>query len=68
MKVKYFTDTDTAYLEFSTNSVAETRGVSDDVLMDLDGNGNLVGMTIEHANVMAGFDEISYSRIALKAA
>lgn len=25
MKVKYFSDTDTAYIEFSTHAVAETR-------------------------------------------
>jgi uncharacterized protein YuzE len=68
MKVRYFPDTDTAYLEFSSNSVVETKDVSEDILMDLDVKGNLVGMTIEHANVMADFDEISYSRIEKKAA
>ena len=49
MKVRYFADTDTAYLEFSKNIVAETKDINDDILLDLDNAGNLVGMTIEHA-------------------
>ena len=40
MNVKYFTDTDTALLLFSTKSVEETREVSPNVYVDLDADGN----------------------------
>ena len=49
MKVKYFEDTDTALLEFSAREAVETREVNENVYVDLDKDGNLVSMTIEHA-------------------
>ena len=49
MRVKYFSDTDTAHLEFLDNDVYETREISENIYVDLDQNGNLVNMTIEHA-------------------
>ncbi|MCC5982690.1 MAG: DUF2283 domain-containing protein [Oceanicaulis sp.] len=49
MNVKYFKDTDTALLKFSQHAVAETREITENIYVDLDANGNLVSMTIEHA-------------------
>ncbi len=49
MKVKYFEDTDTALLEFSDHEVAETREINENIYVDLDKDGILVSMTIEHA-------------------
>jgi uncharacterized protein YuzE len=49
MNVKYFADTDTALIEFTTRPVQVTREVSANVYVDLDDAGNLVSMTIEHA-------------------
>jgi uncharacterized protein YuzE len=63
MKVKYFSDTDTAYLEFSQNTISETKDINDDILLELDSSGNLVGMTIEHAKAKANLDEVSYQQM-----
>ena len=49
MKINFFEDTDTAQIEFTSKAVVETREVSENVYLDLDENGNLVSMTIEHA-------------------
>ena len=49
MNVKYCQDTDTALLEFSNHEVSETREISENIYIDLDADGNLVSMTIEHA-------------------
>lgn len=49
MNGRYFKDTDTALLEFSTQTVDETKEISETVYADLDRDGNLVSMTIEHA-------------------
>jgi uncharacterized protein YuzE len=68
MKIKFFPDTDTAYLEFSENAVSETRDINEDVLIDLDGNGNLVGITIEHATAKANISEFTYQHITGKRA
>jgi uncharacterized protein YuzE len=68
MKVKYFTDTDTALMEFSKNKVHESKEISENIIIDLDENGNLVSMTIEHAKKNAGLTEFSLEEIEPKVA
>jgi len=63
MKIKYFKDTDTALLEFSDRGVAETREVSENVLVDLDEDGNLVSMTVEHASERANLPEVAIEEV-----
>ena len=64
MKIKYFKDTDTALLEFSDGEVAETREVSENVYVDLDADGNLVSMTVEHAAETASLPQVAVEEIA----
>lgn len=68
MKIKYFEDTDTALVEFSFHEVIETREISENVYVDLDANGNLVSMTIEHARENANLQEVAFEQIARKTA
>ncbi len=68
MNVKYFKDTDTALLEFSDALVDETREISENVLVDLDKDGNLVSMTIEHAASVANLPLVSLEEIGASAA
>jgi uncharacterized protein YuzE len=65
MKIKYFSDTDTALLEFVDRPVAETREISEDIYVDLDDDGRLVSMTIEHAKGSAGFSEIKLEGVGV---
>ena len=67
MNVKYFKDTDTALLEFSTQAVDETREISENVCADLDKDGNLVSMTIEHAAKFAALPSVSLEEIGASA-
>jgi uncharacterized protein YuzE len=59
VKIKYFKDTDTAFLEFSDATSVETREVSEDVYLDLDARGRIVSMTIEHARTLANMPTLS---------
>lgn len=63
MNVKYFRDTDTALLEFSDRPVEETREVSENTYVDLDKDGNLVSMTIEHAGRHTSLPRFSVQEI-----
>ena len=63
MRVKYFSDTDTALVEFTDHEVAETREISENIYVDLDRDGNLVSMTIEHARSNARLQEFSYQEV-----
>ena len=60
MKIRYFAETDTAFIEFSNESIVETKEISENLYIDLDGKGNLVSMTIEHAKEKANISEVSY--------
>ncbi len=65
MRVKYFSDTDTALVEFTDREVVETREISENIYADFDRQGNLVSMTIEHARANARLSEFSYQEIGL---
>ena len=68
MNVKYFKDTDTALLEFSDAPVDETREIAENVIVDLDKDGNLVSITIEHAAVVAKLPHVSFEEFGASAA
>ncbi len=46
MKVSYFDDTDTLYIEFKSTDVAESRDVDENTVLDLDSEGTNFGITV----------------------
>jgi uncharacterized protein YuzE len=66
MDIKYFSDTDTALVEFSNKTIIETKEISENIYLDLDEKGNLVSITIEHASITARLPDISYQQIEKK--
>jgi uncharacterized protein YuzE len=64
VKIKYFQDTDTLYIEFRNVYVSETKDYDEDTLIDLDANGHVCGITIEHAKERADIPAFSYEQIA----
>jgi len=60
MRVKYFPDTDTLLVDFSDRMIVETRNLNEDILIELDEDGHLVSMTIEHAKRQTDVSEFSY--------
>jgi len=63
MKIKYFNETDTALIEFTNAEIEETREVSRDIYLDLDSDGALVSMTIEHASRQAQLPEVQIEEV-----
>jgi uncharacterized protein YuzE len=64
MRIRYFQDTDTLYIEFRESEVSETKDLDEDTLLDLDRNGNICGITIEHASRRADIPHFSFEQIA----
>jgi uncharacterized protein YuzE len=64
VKIRYFQETDTLYIEFRTVEVAETKDLDENTLLDLDQDGNICGLTIEHASDRADIPHFSYEQIA----
>ena len=68
MKGKYFSDTDTALIKFTGKEIVETLEINENIYVDLDENGNIVSMTVEHAKANAGLWEFSYQEMPLRTA
>ena len=64
MRISYFKDTDTLYIEFNAQTIAETRDLDENTLLDLDSNGNICAMTFEHASDRTDVQQITLEGIA----
>lgn len=64
MKVSYFEDTDTLYIELKDSGVAETRDLDENTIIDVDARGNMVAITMEHASARTDVQNIILSGIA----
>ena len=64
MNIKYFPDTDTLLVSFSDRKIAETRDLTENILVELDAQGRLVSMTIEHAKEQMNVTEFTYQLAA----
>lgn len=67
MKIKYFPETDTVYFQLNDNEVFETKELNENTLLDLDAAGNLVAITMEHAQSLATISEFSFQQMAVAA-
>ncbi len=65
MIIKYFPDTDTLYVAFTDREIVETVDFNDVTLLDLDREGNVVAMTLEHARAQVDLNDISFQQIAM---
>ena len=64
MKIQYFQDTDTLYIEFRHAEIVETRDLDENTLLDIDRDGKICGITIEHARDRAEIPTFSYEQIS----
>ncbi len=63
MKITYFKDTDTLLVNFNNNNIVETKDLSKNVLIEIDNSGNIVSMTIEHAQKQAEISNFSFNQV-----
>ncbi len=63
MQIKYFKDTDTLLIIFSNNNIVETKDLNENVLLETDDEGNIVSMTIEHAEQQTDVSNFTFNQI-----
>lgn len=64
MKIRYFQQTDTLHIEFREAQVVETRDLDEDTILDLDKEGNICAITVEHAKDRADIPHFSFEQFA----
>ncbi len=63
MKVNYHVETDSLYIDLSDAESADTREVSEGVLLDYDTEGNLVGIDIDNASRKVNLQKLIVSKL-----
>ena len=63
MRIRYFQDTDTLHIEFKAEPVAETRDLDENTLLDVDGEGRILSITVEHASQRADIPRFSFEQV-----
>jgi uncharacterized protein YuzE len=63
MKIKYYPETDSLYIDLSSKPSADSREVSEGIVLDYDEDGNLVGIDIDHASIKLEIKELILSNL-----
>ncbi|MBU0715786.1 MAG: DUF2283 domain-containing protein [Verrucomicrobia bacterium] len=63
MRLKYYRDTDSLYIDFSSKPSAESREISEGIMLDYDTDGNLVGIDIDNASRKIDLKEVILSKL-----
>jgi len=66
MKLKYYPETDSLYIDLSSKPSADSRVISEGVVLDYDEEGNLVGIDIDNASRKVDLEEITINKIPTK--
>lgn len=64
MKVQYFVETDTLYIEFRAQDIAESKDLDENTVLDLDADGNVCALTLEHASRRTDMHHVTLEGIA----
>jgi uncharacterized protein YuzE len=67
LKLSYYPETDSLYIDLSSKPSTESQEVSDGVVLDYDVEGNLTGIDIDHASRKLDLRELITSHIPLEA-
>ena len=63
MKVDYFPDTDSLYIDLLEHPSVESREISEGVVLDYDAAGQLVGIDIDNASAKVDLHRFVVSKI-----
>lgn len=63
MKVNYFPDTDSLYIDLAERPSVESREISEGIVLDYDGDGTLVGIDIDNASTKVAIDKLTVSKL-----
>ena len=65
MKLHYYSETDSLYIDFSEKVSADSQEVAPGVVLDFDAEGMLVGIDIDHASRVANLSHLEVEGISI---
>jgi uncharacterized protein YuzE len=66
MKLQYFSDTDSLYINLSSRSSAESEEVAEGIVLDYDEEGNIVGIDIDNASKKLELHELTLDHLPIQ--
>jgi uncharacterized protein YuzE len=63
MKLNYYPDTDSLYIDLSEQPSVESREVSEGIVLDYDARGNLVGIDIDNASRKVDLKKLTLNKL-----
>ncbi len=63
MKLSYYPDTDSLYIDPLETPSVESREISEGVVLDYDATGNVVGIDIDNASQKVALKELTLSKL-----
>ena len=63
MKISYYPDTDSLYIDLSEQPSAESREISEGVVLDYDAEGRLVGIDIDNASKKVELKKLTVNKL-----
>ena len=63
MKLKYYPETDSLYIDLSHRTSVESREISEGVVLDYDESGHVVGIDIDNASAKVDLHELLVSKV-----
>ncbi|GAH35983.1 unnamed protein product [marine sediment metagenome] len=66
MKMRYYKDTDSLYIDLSEKTSTESLEVAPGIVIDFDENNNIVGIDIDRANKILNLSELEIADIPSK--
>ncbi len=63
MKLNYYRDTDSLYIDLSSKTSVTSTEISEGVVLDYDAEGNLTGIDIDNASKKIELGEVVLSKI-----
>lgn len=63
MKLNYYPETDSLYIDLSERPSVESREISERVVLDYDERGNLVGIDIDNASLKVELKRLILSKL-----
>ncbi|MEM0542478.1 DUF2283 domain-containing protein [Flavobacterium sp. j3] len=64
MKITFFEDTDTLLVYFNDNKIVENKDINENTIIELDTDGKVVSLTIEHAKNQTEISSFSFNQVA----
>ena len=66
MKLNYYVETDSLYIDLSSKTSTESIEVSEGIVVDYDGDGNITGIDIDNASRKIDLKEVILNKLPVE--